>query len=327
MIADKSHSRNYGGAGLPEQLDSRPHPLPPLVQLATAHDFAVQQHSPATRKASRSDFALFTLWCTARGHSACPAAPDAICAFIADEAMSGTKVATITRRIAAIRYAHALKGNRPAANKFRSRQGHHEGHPANPWRSPDAQGPATHGIIADMIACCPDTLRGTRDRTLLLLGFAGAFRRSELAALTVADLETNQAGVRVTVRRSKTDQEGKGQVVAILAGTRLKPVLAVATWLAAAGINEGSLFRAIDRHGNVLPEPLSAAGATEHAVHRGDRQEARQAHRTRCRSVQRPLAAGRIHHVSRQVRRRAVQDHGRQPPSLGRDGARLCPGR
>jgi site-specific recombinase XerD len=70
-----------------------------------------------------------------------------------------------------------------------------------------------------MIACCPDTLRGTRDRALLLLGFAGAFRRSELAALTVADLEPNEAGLRVTVRRSKTDQEGKGQVVAILAGT------------------------------------------------------------------------------------------------------------
>jgi integrase len=114
-----------------------------------------------------------------------------------------------------------------------------------------------------MIACCPDTLRGFRDRALLLLGFAGAFRRSELAALTVADLEPNEAGLRVTVRRSKTDQEGKGQTVAILAGTRLKPVDAVSRWLEAAGISEGPLFRAIDRHGNVLPEPLSTRSIAE----------------------------------------------------------------
>jgi site-specific recombinase XerD len=78
-----------------------------------AHDFAIEQHSPATRKAYRSDFALFALWCTARGLNACPAAPETICAFIADEARNGTKVATITRRIAAIRYAHALKGIDP----------------------------------------------------------------------------------------------------------------------------------------------------------------------------------------------------------------------
>lgn len=88
-------------------------------------------------------------------------------------------------------------------------------------------------------------------------------RRSELAALTVADLETNEGGLRVTVRRSKTDQEGKGQIVAILAGTRLKPVLAVSTWLKAAAITEGPLFRAIDRYGNVLPKPLSTRSIAE----------------------------------------------------------------
>jgi integrase len=114
-----------------------------------------------------------------------------------------------------------------------------------------------HGIMADMIAHCPDTLRGRRDRALLLLGFAGAFRRSELAMLTIADLLEEETGLRVTVRHSKTDQEGKGQVVAILRGTRLKPVDAVMTWLDAARITEGPLFRAVDRHGNVLRVPLS----------------------------------------------------------------------
>jgi integrase len=102
-----------------------------------------------------------------------------------------------------------------------------------------------------------------RDRALLLLGSAGAFRRSELAALTLTDLLHDDAGLRITVRRSKTDQEGKGQIVAILAGTRLKPVHAVAEWLEASRITEGPLFRAVDRHGRVLPMPLSTRSIAE----------------------------------------------------------------
>jgi integrase len=190
---------------------------------------------------------------TARGLNSCPAAPEAICAFIADGARNGTKVATITRRIAAIRYVHALKGIDPLPTNFEAVRATMKGIRRTRGAAPTRKAPATHGIIADMIAYCPDTLRGARDRALLLLGFAGAFRRSELAALTFADLEPSEAGLRVTVRRSKTDQEGKGQVIAILVGTRLKPVDAVMAWLDAAAITEGPLFRAIDRHGNVPP--------------------------------------------------------------------------
>jgi len=63
-----------------------------------------------------------------------------------------------------------------------------------------------------------NTLKGTRDRALLLLRFPGAFRRSEFVALDVADLEETEDGFRVTIRRSKTDQEGQGQTVAIMRG-------------------------------------------------------------------------------------------------------------
>jgi site-specific recombinase XerD len=262
LASDNSHSRNFDGAALPGPI-STPQPLLPLAELDLAHDFAIEQHSPATRRAYRSDFALFALWCTARGLNACPAAPETICAFIADEASSGTRVATITRRIAAIRYAHALKGIDPLPTSSEAVRATMKGIRRTRGAAQARKAPATHGIIADMIACCPDTLRGSRDRALLLLGFAGAFRRSELAALTVADLEPNEAGLRVTVRRSKTDQEGKGQTVAILAGTRLKPVDAVSTWLETAGITDGALFRAIDRHGNVLPDPLSTRSIAE----------------------------------------------------------------
>jgi integrase len=71
----------------------------------------------------------------------------------------------------------------------------------------------------EMLKHCPDTLAGKRDRALIALGFAGAFRRSELCALEVADLVEAPDGYRVLIRRSKTDQEGQGQEIAIPAGT------------------------------------------------------------------------------------------------------------
>jgi integrase len=102
-----------------------------------------------------------------------------------------------------------------------------------------------------------DTLIGKRDRALLLLGFAGAFRRSELVALTVADLIEAEGGFRVLIRRSKTDQEGQGQEIAIPAGGKLRPVEAIKTWLAAARIATGPVFRPVAKGGRVLPQPLT----------------------------------------------------------------------
>ena len=97
----------------------------------------------------------------------------------------------------------------------------------------------------------PDTLRGTRDRALLTLGFAGAFRRSELVALELTDLAFEPDGLRVQIRHSKTDQEGQGHEIAVPRGMKLHPVRAVQAWIAAANITDGPVFRAINRHGHV----------------------------------------------------------------------------
>jgi integrase len=94
--------------------------------------------------------------------------------------------------------------------------------------------PATADLIGQMLALCPDTMIGKRDRALLALGFAGAFRWSELCALEVANLTEVPDGLRVLIRRSKGDQEGQGQEVAIPRGYRLRLVEAVQTWLEAA---------------------------------------------------------------------------------------------
>ena len=115
---------------------------------------------------------------------------------------------------------------------------------------------------------CPDTLTGKRDRALLLLGFAGAFRRAELVALTVADLVFADDGLRVTIRKSKTDQEGAGQVIAIPNGSLLFcPVTALKRWLAVAGIENGAIFRAVGKGGRVGVAALSDKSVAKRVKH------------------------------------------------------------
>jgi site-specific recombinase XerD len=232
--------------------------LPATVQaeMDAAHSFAAAEKSEATRRAYRSDFLIFSAWCTARGVESLPATPDTVKVFLASQAIGGTKASTLNRRVAAIRYAHKLAGLEPPTNsetvKIELR-----GIRRTIGAAPERKDAATADRVSDMVAMIPDTLAGLRDRALLLLGFAGAFRRSELVALTVADLIDAQGGLRVTIRKSKTDQEGAGQEIAIPSGGKLRAVEAVKAWLAASGITEGPVFRSVNRGGNVMPDALT----------------------------------------------------------------------
>ena len=123
--------------------------------------------------------------------------------------------------------------------------------------------PATAETVRAIIGEMPFDLRGLRDRALILLGFAGALRRSELVALDVSDLEETTEGLLVGIRRSKTDQEGAGDFVSIPHGSRLRPVAGVKTWLQAAGITEGPIFRSIKKGGAVTLERLSDRSVAE----------------------------------------------------------------
>jgi integrase len=124
--------------------------------------------------------------------------------------------------------------------------------------APRKKAPATAERITSMIAhCYTDTLAGLRDKALLLLGFAGAFRRSELVAITMKDIERTPEGIKVIIRKSKTDQDGQGQTVAILNGTRFRVVDALLAWLYAANINDGYLFRPIKKGGHLQARALT----------------------------------------------------------------------
>ena len=206
----------------------------PSVDLKAAVDFARNEKSAATRAAYRSDFAAFRLWCLARGVEALPASPEAVAAYLAHEAGNGLAASTITRRCAAIRYAHRLADLEPPTNSECVRATL-RGIRRTVGAAPVRKAPALAEMVRAMALAAPDSLKGLRDRALILLGFAGAFRRSELVALDIADIEETDAGLRVTIRRSKTDQEGHGQTIAIVRGGETCPVKAVRIWIAAAG--------------------------------------------------------------------------------------------
>ena len=118
------------------------------------------------------------------------------------------------------------------------------------------------GHVRAMIAQCPESVIGTRDAAVLALGFAAALRRSELCALRVDDVTLIQPArehprrMLLTIRRSKTDQNGKGQTIAVPEGKTIRPIDRVQAWLVASGITHGPLFRTMKRGGGVQERAL-----------------------------------------------------------------------
>jgi hypothetical protein len=113
-----------------------------------------------------------------------------------------------------------------------------------------------------MVTALPDDLSGLRDKAILLIGLAGVFRRSEIVGLQVRDIQSSDAGLIITLRRSKTDQEGvsftKGMPIGISDATC--PKRALEAWLQRAGITSGPIFRPVDRWGHVGNHALRSLG-------------------------------------------------------------------
>ena len=199
---------------------------------ARAAEFARSSRSAATERAYRSDWTDFSGWCERAGLSPLPAAPATVGAYLS--ARTGElKVATLHRRLAAITAAHRMAG-----------LGLDGGHPAiarvlaGIRRAYGTQQQAKTAILTEdlrrVVRALPTTLAGIRDKAVLLVGFAGAFRRSELAALDLGDISLSNAGLTITIRRSKTDQEGAGRQVGIPRARKTSvtcPVAALESWL------------------------------------------------------------------------------------------------
>ena len=235
-----------------------PAPLAPLRDVVA--DYAAASRSAATMRAYTQGWQHFTAWCDQRQVVALPAAPETVAAYLADLAQNGRKVATLTRRLAALAQAHQLAGF-PSPTRDERVRTVLKGIKRTIGVAQRAKSPATTEVLKLLLDQLPDSLLGVRDRALLLIGFAGAFRRSELVGLDLADIQTDPQGLLLTVRRSKTDQEGAGVVKAIPYGRNEEtcPVRALALWREQAGLTKGDgpLFRPMDRHGNVKPQRLT----------------------------------------------------------------------
>ncbi|MGJ5136853.1 site-specific integrase [Bradyrhizobium oligotrophicum] len=233
--------------------------LPALLasEIEDAASLAKAEKAAATRRAYRTDFRLFNEWCASRGVGSLPASPETVAAYLASEAKGGAKPSTIARRAAAIRYAHKL-ASLPAPTDAESVKATMRGI-RRTYSGPKAKkAPATAPRVKGMVAVTREGISGLRDRALLLIGFAGAFRRSELVALDVSDIEEVSEGLRVTIGRSKTDQEAQGRVLAIPRGDVACPVKALLTWLHAAKIESGPLFRPVNKAGMVAEARLTS---------------------------------------------------------------------
>lgn len=219
-----------------------------------------------TFRAYKSRLAAFSAWCSACGRSSLPATPATVAAYLGELELQGKTSATICQVVAAISKAHKLGGFenpclsdevKTARKAARKRLG----------TAPHQKAAATLDVLRAVVAgIMGGSLVDLRDKALLLLGFYGAFRRSELVALRVSDVREDRAAngrpvLVVTVRRSKTDQTGAGMEKAIFAATKQKnacPVRALREWIAAAGLSgDAPLFPSIRKGSKVSGVALS----------------------------------------------------------------------
>ena len=220
--------------------------------VATARDYASQAASENTLKAYKRDWAHFSRWCRMRGTDPLPPAPELIGLYITDlAAPRGTSpalsVATIERRLSGLAWGYALRGmtldrkNRHIATVLAGIRRKH----ARPPAQKEAILPED---LRAMLATLPHDLRGLRDRALLLIGFAGGLRRSEIVGLdhgkddtpdSLGWVEILEAGVLIRLRGKTGWRE-----VEIARGSSAQtcPVQALERWLHFARIDFGPLF-------------------------------------------------------------------------------------
>jgi integrase len=231
--------------------------IPPSLE--QAREFIRASKAANTLRGYRSDWRDFVGWC--EGHAVCPlpASPEVVAAYIA-ECAGHLKVGTIQRRLNAIAEAHKAVGVDSPTSSGMVRNTL-KGIRRSLSSAPAQKAPALTDDIRAMIGVADDGLIGLRDRALILLGFAGAFRRSEVVGLDVADLAFGHDGLTVNLRRSKTDQAGEGRKIGIPYGSNPDtcPVRVLQSWLEATGLTDGAVFRSMDRHGRLQSARLAPA--------------------------------------------------------------------
>ncbi len=221
----------------------------------------------ATLRAYEHDWKMFRAWCDTHGFLPLPASSEAVILYATELTRNQNRsLGTLTRRLAAVSQFHQQMGFASPTASWETKK-FLAGLRRQLGVAPERKKAVSIPDLQKIVALLPDTLLGQRDRAILLVGFAGAFRRSELVAIDVEDCAQTPEGLTVKLKRGKTDQEGKGRLVGIPRGQDQDqnqdqnqatcPVRAWEDWRRAGKIDQGPLFRVMNRHGQVLDKRLS----------------------------------------------------------------------
>lgn len=212
-----------------------------------------------TIRAYAGDWQRFTTWCQVHGMNSLPAPVEALAGFLTELADAGKKVATIQRHASAIAKAHELAGlDSPTADKkikvllkgiAREKK----------TRIKQAAAFSLASFKRTIKSIDVTTPTGLRNRALLLLGFTGAFRRSELEALNIEDLAFDEEGLVVSLDKSKTNQLGQAEEKAIFYSPELAlcPIRSLQAWLRVLGREQGPVFVSLRKNQQVTSRRMS----------------------------------------------------------------------
>lgn len=285
----------------------------PFDERSAEFDNAVATHN--TRRGYTSDLKHFGYWCQQNSISSKLPIPPAIVARYLTACASSFKVSTLERRLAAISMFHRQAGFESPTHDLVV-QTRLKGIKRVMGTHQDPQLPLRIDLLEKILGVIPDTtLAGLRDRSLLLTGYVGGFRRTEFVLMDVAQLEVKQDRIVIHLYRTKTDQEAKGsQVVLLKHPTRIDlcPVNALIRWLHYAKIGSGDVYRAFDSKGQITGHAPNEAIVTriikERMVELGLNPKGYSAHSLRAGFVTDAMANGALpHEVMRQTRHRKVE--------------------
>lgn len=215
-----------------------------------AETFIRASISENTRKAYRSDLAHYAAW-----GGTLPATPEQVARYLADHADT-LAPSSLARRVATLSKVHAAN-EWPNPCQSEVVRATIRGIQRLKGTAQDRAKPLLREDLFLVLDAMGDTPRDHRDRALLLIGWAGGFRCSELIRLDHADIDEVREGQILTLRRSKTDQTGQGRKIGIPLGrTRHCPIAALTAWREVLADDIGPLFRPVDRHGNISTDRI-----------------------------------------------------------------------
>ncbi len=237
--------------------------------LETARALAKQAAAPATLRAYRADWAHYAAWCAENGFTPVPAEPATVGAYLGSLA-GRLAPTTIRRRLSALGKMHRFN-DLPWNPAHRDIQEPLRGLLRTHGRPVQKAAALSLAMLRQLVATCDRTARGRRDRALLLIGFAGALRRSELVGLRVEDVAVVAGGLRLRIARGKTDPAGQGAEIGLPRGRHVEtcPVRAFEAWQAVAKRKAGPLFRRIgtgDRIGAKALHPDAVRRILAHRI-------------------------------------------------------------